>query len=147
MAYDAVAVAKSLERPTVTLPCWWAPGGSRTYEGRILSYLEFLPFKEGFLDLSAGKLDEDEALGLFRQYLRAIGIPARKVLRLPPQVMVEVMEDFLSCQLRAMGETVPEREVRRMSGNSSQRKANAAFGPKNSGLRRSGQKTRRRTGR
>lgn len=112
MAYDAAAVLESLEPPAITVPrrvgFLWALlglsaifGSTKTYTGKILSEREFLPFRDRFIAANEGAIDEEDVGRLWKDYLDAIGIPARVVFRLPPLVMQEALESFFTYQLRA----------------------------------------------
>lgn len=86
-----------------------------TYEGRVLSYLEWLEFGPEFLRLAAeskraqaGELDDQEAIDhvhrgseLYARYLNRIGIPAREVFKLPREEFEEKMHSFFAYQAAA----------------------------------------------
>lgn len=123
MAYDATEVLRSLERPRLTVPPEVRPRwqrilglhrllGPKTYEGRILSAQEWLPYQERFRALGVTSSDEAmedlteeeaaELLSIFRDYLEEIGIPPEVVMGLPGRAMEEAVEAFFTCQSRAM---------------------------------------------
>lgn len=122
MAYDATEVLRSLERPTLTVPPEYRPRwqrvlglhrilGPKTYEGRVLSAQEWLPYQERFRALGVTSSDEglddltpeeaEELVSIFRDYLDEIGIPPEVVMGLPGRAMKEAVEDFFTCQSRA----------------------------------------------
>lgn len=123
MAYDATEVLRSLERPRLTVPPEYRPRwqrvlglhhllGPKTYEGRILSAQEWLPFQQRFREVgitSSGdaveQVSEEDAvelLSIFRDYLEEIGIPPEVVMGLPGRAMEEAVDAFFTCQSRAM---------------------------------------------
>lgn len=106
-------LVKALEPPTITI-------GRHTWVGRILSYEEFAPFRDGLLRLADDAkepLSPAEQLTFVESYLRAVfpprwamvwrGDPVRTLMRSPPVVLHEVLKDFLACQLRATTTRMP----------------------------------------
>lgn len=115
MAYDADAVAASMEAPAVTIR-------GKTYTGRILSYEEFLPFQARLDAFAAGQLDEKEMMALFREYLEAV-FPKKfpswfredtvRVILTHPGVL-GIMRSFFQSQVLALAMSLGLRRAPRM---------------------------------
>lgn len=96
----------------------------KVFTGRVLSYAEFMPFQDRFADALAvdcvtcgeelmrcrcpddkrapvPRYDEKEFEPLCIEFLRAQGLPAAKVFRLPGVVLNEVMRELFLIQTRA----------------------------------------------
>ena len=109
---DATEIDRALARPEIRLPARYRPRwqrllglhrllGPKTYRGRILSHREWAPFMTKFERWTGGEVELDEALPVFEDYLRAIGIPPGPILRLPGSLVLETMRDFFTSQVRA----------------------------------------------
>lgn len=116
--YDAAAMQRALKPPAVEVlrTSWWERAlvflrllpETKTYTGRLLSQAEFAPFFERFYRAWTGEVDEEQAGDLFVEYMDAIGIPAHVVEDLPERAVEEMLEDFFTCQSRAIwGENPP----------------------------------------
>jgi hypothetical protein len=101
--YDADALALAVEAPAVRI-------GRRTYVGRVLSYPEWLPFRDRLLKLKAQELSDEETLAFFREFLDASfphpwwrfwEPPPRAVIMRHPQLLA-IMHHFFGCQARAL---------------------------------------------
>lgn len=107
---DVSGYLKALEPPRLTVPRsrWtrWLLGPTKTYEGKILSHAQYLPFEQEFRLIQEAKDGGGDVnsrlLGTFKLYLNAIGIPQDVVLGLPSGVVLEVLTDFLARQVAAL---------------------------------------------
>lgn len=122
MAFDASALSKALEPPSIVVDRpWWervllAPlrplawvgvlddsfFERKTHTGRLLSHAEFAPYADRWAQAYNGDLDDEESRQLVEDYLEAIGIPSRVVLQLPHVLVQEALADFLACQRRSI---------------------------------------------
>ncbi len=120
---DADALAARFDPPTVRL-------GGRVYRGRILSIEEWDPFQTRIERIQSrdedDKLGQAEMIALFREYGNAVfgrrrtwwewtlGIavnPTERLLKLPPNAMLDVFLSFFSCQGRAIVGTDPKKKT------------------------------------
>lgn len=111
---DAAALARSKERPSVILPRWrWVPWVGpvlarvlppKTHHGITLSYDEFVPFRDAWLEemkkLQAGEGDEDSFREMVSDFLRAQRLPVRDIFALPGAPLQTVIEDLFLYQSR-----------------------------------------------
>lgn len=106
---DADALVAALTPPSVTV-------GGVTYKGRLLSYFEWMPFRDRLVRMGRGELGAAEAREFAEEYFRAVFPkrflrvdPVPKLMVMPEQVIAQVLSHFFTCQLRALPEgLVPE---------------------------------------
>ena len=104
MRFDADELLSALERPSLKI-------GGRTYTGRLLSFVEFLPL-EGLLQKAIAEgWGAPEFKRLILEYCR-LAFPrpwwafwrprlGRVLLRQPPRIVVEAIKAFFACQKEA----------------------------------------------
>lgn len=101
MNVQADDLLAALTPPSVTI-------GGVTYTGRILSYFEFMPYRDEMLRFNEGELTTEQALAFLTRYFREVfpkrwlgPDPVPKLMKLPETVLAQVVKSFFTLQLAA----------------------------------------------
>ena len=90
MGFNADAYLEAFTPPAITI-------GGEEYVGKLLSFDEVVEFMPLLERIDSGEASLADTRDLTRDVCTAIGIPADKVLALPPTVALEAIKGFFEC--------------------------------------------------
>ena len=99
-----------------TPPVFIAPNGKR-YEGRVISYPQWLPYRESLVHFATGVANDDEVEKFGRKFLKKIfprpwwkiwEKPVWKwIFELPPNQFIKALETFMKSQESYLSGNLP----------------------------------------